>query len=100
MQYYMLDKNDISVVRGIVNTKDVMRELGITNAQFHKMLRNEETYKGCILLPVETDEEERRKVTSEDDEQFQLIGHAWEVHTAAMKTKYVDSLGPGAACLV
>lgn len=76
MQYYMLDKNDISVVRGIVNTKDVMRELGITNAQFHKMLRNEETYKGCILLPVETDNEERRKVTSEDDEMFQLIGES------------------------
>lgn len=76
MQYYMLDKNDISVVRGIVNTKDVMKELGITNAQFHKMLRNEETYKGCILLPVETDEEERRKVTSEDAEQFQLLGES------------------------
>lgn len=75
MQYYMLDKNDISVVRGIVNTKDVMMELGITNAQFHKMLRNEETYKGCILL-IETDEEERRKVTSEDAEQFQLLGES------------------------
>lgn len=71
----MLDKNDISVVRGIVNTKDVMMELGITNAQFHKMLRNEETYKGCILL-IETDEEERRKVTSEDAEQFQLLGES------------------------
>ena len=76
MQYYMLDKNDISVVRGIVSSKDVMRELEITNAQFHKMLRNEETYKGCILLPIETDEEERRKVTSEDDEQFQLLGES------------------------
>lgn len=76
MQYYMLDKNDISVVRGIVNTKDVMKELGITNAQFSKMVRNEETYKGCILLPVETDEEERRKVTSEDAEQFQLLGES------------------------
>lgn len=74
MQYYMLDKNDITVVRGIVNTKDVMIELGITNAQFRKMVRNEEAYKGCILLPVET--EERRKVTSEDDEQFQLIGES------------------------
>lgn len=72
----MLDKNDISVVRGIVNTKDVMKELGITNAQFSKMVRNEETYKGCILLPVETDEEERRKVTSEDAEQFQLLGES------------------------
>ena len=70
----MLDKNDISVVRGIVSSKDVMKELGITNAQFHKMLRNEEIYKGCILLTVETDEEERRKVTSDDDEQFQLLG--------------------------
>lgn len=76
MQYYMLDKNDISVVRGIVSSKEVMKELCITNAQFHKMLRNEETYKGCILLPVETDEEERRKVTSEDDEMFQLIGES------------------------
>ena len=71
----MLDKNDISVVRGIVTAKDVMKELRITNAQFHKMLRNEETYKGCILLPIET-EEERRKVTSEDDEQFQLLGES------------------------
>lgn len=75
MQYYMLDKNDISVVRGIVNTKEVMRELCITNAQFSKMVRNEETYKGCILLPVEA-EEERRKVTSEDAEQFQLLGES------------------------
>lgn len=76
MQYYMLEKNDISVVRGIVSSKEVMRELCITNAQFSKMVRNEETYKGCILLPVETDEEERRKVTSEDAEQFQLIGES------------------------
>lgn len=76
MQYYMLDKRDISNVRGIVDAKDVMRELGITNAQFTKMVRNEETYKGCILLPIETDEEERRKVTSEDDEQFQLLGES------------------------
>ena len=60
MQYYMLDKNDISVVRGIVTAKDVMKELGITNAQFHKMLRNEETYKGCILLPIETDDRRNR----------------------------------------
>lgn len=76
MKYYMLDIRDISNVRGIVNAKDVMRELGITNAQFTKMVRNEEIYKGCILLPVETDEEERRKVTSEDAEQFQLIGES------------------------
>lgn len=71
----MLDKNDISVVRGIVSSKDVMRELGITNSQFTKMVRTEETYKGCILLPIE-DEEERRKITSEDAEQFQLIGES------------------------
>lgn len=76
MQYYMLDKRDISNVRGIVSSKDVMKELGITNAQFSKMVRNEEAYKGCILLSVETDEEERRKVTSEDAEQFQLIGES------------------------
>lgn len=75
MQYYMLDKRDISNVRGIVDAKDVMRELDITNAQFTKMVRNEEIYNGCILIPVEHDEE-RRKVTSEDDEMFQLIGES------------------------
>lgn len=75
MQYYMLDKRDISNVRGIVDAKDVMRELDITNAQFTKMVRNEEIYNGCILIPVESDEG-RRKVTSEDDEQFQLIGES------------------------
>lgn len=76
MQYYMLDKRDISNVRGIVSSKDVMKELGITNAQFTKMVRNEEAYKGCILLPIETDEEERRKVTSEDAEMYQFIGES------------------------
>lgn len=76
MQYYMLDKRDISNVHGIVDAKDVMRELGITNAQFTKMVRNEEVYNGCILVPIETDEEERRKVTSQDDEQFQLLGES------------------------
>lgn len=76
MQYYTLDKTDISNVRGIVDAKDVMRELGITNAQFSRMVRNEEIYNGCILLPIETDEEERRKVTSEDAEQFQLLGES------------------------
>lgn len=75
MQYYMLDKNDISEVRGIVSSKDVMKELDLTNAQFTKMVRKEELYNGCILVPVEHDEE-RRKVTSEDDEQFQLLGES------------------------
>lgn len=73
MQYYMLDKNDISVVRGIVSSKDVMRELGITNAQFHKMLRNDETYKGCILVPIIQDSG-RELPTSESEELYQLIG--------------------------
>lgn len=71
----MLDKTDISNVRGIVDAKDVMRELGITNAQFSKMVRNEETYKGCILVPIDLGED-KRKPTSKDDEQFQLIGES------------------------
>lgn len=75
MQYYMLDKNDISVVRGIVNTKDVMRELGITNAQFSKMVRNEEIYKGCILVPV-IRESGRELPTSESEELYQLVGES------------------------
>lgn len=73
MQYYMLDKKDISVVRGIVSSKDVMKELGITNAQFTKMVRNEEIYNGCILVPIDLGED-KRKPTSKDDEQFQLLG--------------------------
>lgn len=72
MNYYMLDKNDISVVRGIVNTKDVMKELGITNAQFSKMVRNEEVYNGCILVPV-IRESGRDLPTSESEELYQLV---------------------------
>lgn len=75
MQYYTLDKRDISNVRGIVSSKDVMRELGITNAQFTKMVRNEEAYKGCILVPIDLGED-KRKPTSEDDEMYQLIGES------------------------
>lgn len=75
MNYYMLDKNDISVVRGIVNTKDVMRELGITNAQFTKMVRNEEVYNGCILVPV-IRESGRELPTSESEELYQLVGES------------------------
>lgn len=75
MQYYMLGKNDISVVRGIVSSKDVMRELGITNAQFSKMIRNEEVYNGCILVPV-IRESGRELPTSESEELYQLIGES------------------------
>lgn len=75
MQYYMLDKRDISNVHGIVDAKDVMRELGITNAQFHKMLRNEEVYNGCILVPV-IRESGRELPTSESEELYQLIGES------------------------
>lgn len=75
MQYYMLDKTDISNVRGIVDAKDVMRELGITNAQFSRMVRNEEVYNGCILVPV-TRESGRELPTSESEELYQLIGES------------------------
>lgn len=72
MQYYMLDKNDISKVRGVVSAKDIIKELGITNAQFSKMVRNEEIYKGCILVPV-IRESGRELPTSESEELYQLV---------------------------
>lgn len=72
MQYYMLDKTDISKVRGIVSAKDVIKELGITNAQFSKMIRNEEVYNGCILVPV-IRESGRELPTSESEELYQLV---------------------------
>lgn len=75
MKYYKLDIRDISNVRGIVNAKDVMRELGITNAQFTKMVRNEETYKGCILVPV-IQNSGRELPTSESEELYQLVGES------------------------
>lgn len=75
MQYYMLDKQDISKVRGIVSAKDIIKELGITNAQFSKMVRNEEAYKGCILVPV-IRESGRELPTSESEELYQLIGES------------------------
>lgn len=71
----MLDKKDISKVRGIVSAKDVMRELGITNAQFSRMVRNEEIYNGCILVPV-IRESDRELPTSESEELYQLIGES------------------------
>lgn len=75
MQYYMLDKNDISKVRGVVSAKDIIKELGITNAQFTKMVRNEEVYNGCILVPV-IRESGRELPTSESEELYQLIGES------------------------
>lgn len=75
MQYYMLDKNDISKVRGIVSAKDIIKELGITNAQFTKMVRNEEVYNGCILVPIIQDSG-RELPTSESEELYQLIGES------------------------
>lgn len=72
MQYYMLDKKDISKVRGIVSAKDVIKELGITNAKFTKMVRNEEIYKGCILVPV-IQNSGRELPTSESEELYQLV---------------------------
>lgn len=75
MQYYMLDKNDISKVRGIVSAKDIIKELGITNAQFSKMIRNEEAYNGCILVPV-IRESGRELPTSESEELYQLVGES------------------------
>ena len=75
MQYYMLDKTDISKVRGIVSAKDIINELGITNAQFSKMVRNEEVYNGCILVPV-IRESGRELPTSESEELYQLIGES------------------------
>ena len=72
MQYYMLDKRDISKVRGIVSAKDVIKELGITNAQFSKMIRNEEIYNGCILVPV-IRESDRELPTSKSEELYQLV---------------------------
>lgn len=72
MQYYMLDKKDISKVRGIVSAKDVIKELGITNAQFTKMVRNEEIYNGCILVPV-IQNSGRELPTSESEELYQLV---------------------------
>lgn len=75
MKYYMLNIRDISNVHGIVDAKDVMRELGITNAQFTKMVRNEEVYNGCILVPV-IRESGRELPTSESEELYQLVGES------------------------
>lgn len=73
MQYYMLDKNDISKVKGIVSAKDIIKELGITNAQFSRMVRSEEVYNGCILVPI-IQNSGRELPTSESEELYQLIG--------------------------
>lgn len=68
----MLDKRDISKVKGIVSAKDIIKELGITNAQFTKMVRNEEAYNGCILVPI-IHESGRELPTSKSEELYQLV---------------------------
>lgn len=74
MEYYMLDKRDISIVCGIVTTKQVREELGLSSSEFTKLVRNGGEYKGCILIPL--CEDDRELVTSKTEELYQLIGES------------------------
>lgn len=71
MKYYIVEKNDPSNCLGITTPKEVMSELGISNAEFTKFVRNEEIYKGGILVGME--QNEKRYVSSEDEEEWRLF---------------------------
>lgn len=71
MRYYIVEKNDPSICLGMTTPKEVMSDLGITNTEFSKFVRNEEVYKGGILIP--DDDDEKRYLTSEDEEEWRLF---------------------------
>lgn len=54
-EFYMLDKNDITNVKGIVTGKQVIDDLGIVPFQFYNFVTRSKEYKGCILVEVEDD---------------------------------------------
>lgn len=56
-RYYMLDRKDITDVRGIITAGDVMDELGITNCGFERFVYQNKDYHGCYLVEVDEEEE-------------------------------------------
>lgn len=75
MKYYLLDKNDISEVKGIKTEKEIMREFGLTYKEFARIVRSGEPHNGCIILKCDY-EDCRELVTSETEELYQLIGES------------------------
>lgn len=75
MKYYLLDKNDISEVKGIKTEKEIIQESGLTPKEFTKIVRSGTPYNGCILLKCDL-EHRREPVTSETEELYQLIGES------------------------
>lgn len=75
MKYYLLDKNDISEVKGIKTEKEIMREFGLNYKEFARIVRSGTPCNGCVL--VKCDYGHRREpVTSKTEELYQLIGES------------------------
>lgn len=54
----MLDKNDITNVKGIVTGQQVIDDLGLVPFQFYNFVTRSKEYKGCILVEVEDDDDD------------------------------------------
>lgn len=74
MRYYIVNEHDPSICYGITTPKEVKEDLGISNTDFTKMIRNSVKYKNGIL--VEADDDDNRFITSEDDEEWRKIGES------------------------
>ena len=59
-RYYMLDRKDITKVRGIITAGEVMDELGVTNCGFERFVYKNRDYHGCYLVEVDEDEESNK----------------------------------------
>lgn len=59
-RYYMLDRKDITNVRGIITAGEVMDELGVTNCGFERFVYKNRDYHGCYLVEVDEDEESNK----------------------------------------
>lgn len=75
MKYYLLDKNDISEVKGIKTEKEIMCEFGLNYKEFARIVRSGTPYNGCIVLKCDYGHF-REPVTSETEELYQLIGES------------------------
>lgn len=58
----MLDKNDITNVKGIITAGEVMNELCIANREFQNMVLRNKDYHGCILVEFDDDDDDDRAI--------------------------------------
>lgn len=60
-RYYMLDKKDITNVKGVITAGEVMDELDITNRKFESFVYRNKEFHGCYLVEFDEDNDGPQK---------------------------------------